>query len=53
MKVAHKKGVAKKKRRTKELRKEQFIALGLIKKKAPKASKTKAPAKKKAKKKKA
>ncbi len=50
MKVAHKKGVAKKKRRTKELRKEQFIALGLIKKKAPKA-KAKAPAAKKAKKK--
>ena len=39
MKIAHKKGVAKKKRREKELHREKLAALGLKKPKAPKAGK--------------
>ena len=39
MKIAHRKGLAKRKRREKEQKREQFIALGLIKPKAKKAAK--------------
>jgi hypothetical protein len=39
MKIAHKKGLAKKKRRTREQNREKMAALGLIKPKAKKAAK--------------
>jgi hypothetical protein len=36
MKIAHKKGVAKKKARTRQLTRQKFVALGLVKPKAKK-----------------
>lgn len=41
MKVAHKKGMAKRKRREREQAREKFAALGLVKPKAKKAAKAK------------
>jgi hypothetical protein len=39
MKIAHKKGVAKRKSRDREERRAKFVALGLLKPKAKKAAK--------------
>jgi hypothetical protein len=39
MKIAHKKGLAKQKRREREIAREKFVAMGLMKPKAKKAAK--------------